>query len=259
MVIYKGDFLLSQDDRFDINEMNSSSKRKNFNIDRDVYIEGLGEVLVRIEVDVSKGVKIELNSLKIDNSNRIYIEKEDLYEIISVYKFRIIVNKKEAQLLLNVRLDKNDFIETNDCFLENLNILKYKVESNLKDDLVLYMENLDLNYILNIIYGAFVIHTYDIIYPNNKYTRVFKVIFTEKLEKIGVIIPKPNADILKKVELIVDLIENEQEIKPKDMYFALINTLPGDLLSAPYKISDSEVLCSSIYALISNNKGIDCL
>lgn len=259
MVVYKGDFLLSQDDRFDINEMNSSSKRKKFNIDKDIYIEGLGEVLVRIEVDISKGVRIELNSLNIDNANRIFIEKEDLYDIISVYKFRIIVDKKEAQLLLNVKLDESDFDEVNDCVLENLNILKYKVDCNLKEELGFYMEYLDLNYILNIIYGAFVIHAYDIIYPNNKYTRVFKVIFTEKLEKIGVIIPKPNADILKKVELIVDLIESEQDVTPKDMYFALINTLPGNLLSGPYKISNYEVLCSSIYVLIRNNKGIECL
>lgn len=258
MVVYKGDFLLTGEERFIINEMDSS-KMKIFNIDRDVYVEGIGEVLVRMKVDIAKGIKIQLSSFKIDYSNIIFVEKEDLHEIVSIYKFNIEVNEKPAELLLNVILDINDFEEPKYSYLETLNILKDKVEYSLIDDLARYMQNLDLNYILNIIYGGFVIHAYNLMYPTSKNSNIFELTFIKNLEKIGFIIPKPNASVFQQVEVLVDLIESSKEVTPNDMAFVLINTLPSNPLSKPYKIKDLEILYMAIYNVIRNNKGIECL
>lgn len=258
MVIYKGDFLLSVEDRFVINEMDSS-KMKIYNIDRDIYVEGLGEISVRMKVDISKGVRIEISGFKIDNSNIIYIKKEDIHEIISIYTFYIEVGEERAKFLLNVKLTENDFKNKSDYLIETINILKDKVEYNLTDDLARYIENLDLNYIINIIYGAFIIHNYSLTYPNSREVERLEFLFVNRLENIGFLVPKPNADTLRQVELIVDMIKVSKPVKPQSMAIVLINTLPSNPLSKPYRIDDVEVLYSSICEVIKVRKGIECL
>lgn len=258
MTIYKGDFLLSIEDRFCINEMDSS-KMKIYNIDKDIYVEGLGEISVRVKVDISKGIRIQVSGFKISNSNVIFIGKEDIHEIISIYTFYIEVGKERAKLLLNVKLDENDFKDKSDYLIETLNILKDKVEYSLIDDLSLYIENLDVNYIINIIYGAFIIHNYSLTYPNSREVEKLEKLFVNRLENIGFLVPKPNSDMLQKVEMIVDMINSFKTVKPESMGFVLINTLPSNPLSKPYRIDNVEVLYNSIFEVIRTCKGIECL
>lgn len=262
MIIYNGDFILSETNKTIIKELslcNSTSIAKVYNIDRDIYIEGLGEVSVKLEIDTLKGLNIKTYGLKIDRAEELNIRKRELEEIIAVYKIYIKVNGKEAALLINVKLDKDNFTNTTDYLLEELRILKYKTELSLTDDLLFYMENLDLNYIINIIYGAFIIHAYKLLYPHGSDTNMLEVVFVSKLEKIGFIIPKPNADTLRQVELIVDMINNLKIVKPESMAIVLINTLPSNPLSKSYRIDDVVVLYSSIYEVISVHTGIECL
>lgn len=259
MVIYKGDFILSNDDKFVMKQLSSSSRGKFYNIDRDIYIEGLGKVSVKMRIGNLKGISIKINGAKIEETEMIDDKKIKLYEIISVYRLLIKVNGKEATLFLNVKLDEDDFLDINDYFLEELRILNYKVELNMTGDLLFYIQNSDLNYIINLIYCGFIIHSYKLIYPNSATSSLFEMAFNDKLERIGFIIPEETPDILKKIKFLVNTIEDSEEITPQDMVFVLLNTLPENSLSKPCVIENKNVLYSSIFSVIKSNHGIEHL
>lgn len=259
MVIYKGDLVLSSDDRFVINRLCSSSKSM-VNIRKKVNILGLGEISIKIALNDKKRIYLLIKGDNIDNPIKSeLLGQSSLYDIVSAYKFDIYSKGEEHRLLLNIKFDKFDFIRTNDYYLKVLEILKYKIDNESGDDLILYMEYLDFNYMLNIIYGAFIIHTYNIIHNYDVILNNLSLMFIEKLANVGINIPKVDNDISKKIEIIFNKINNLEKLKPEDMIFGLINTMPNSVLAKDYKIKSSGVFFTSIHSLIKENKKIECL
>lgn len=261
MFTYRGDFILSDDDKFVIKQLSGKTSHKSsiYNMERIINVVGLGEVLVKIQVDSVKGVYLSVSGDKIEEAAKLNFKKKHLYEIISVYFIKITVNSKEAELLLNVKTNKDDFVDVTGYYLEKLRIINYKVESSLTDDLLLYIQNLDFNYILNIIYGAYIVHSHKLLYPTSGISDIYEMAFIKKLDKIGFIIPEENPDTLKKVELIVSDIEDFKDIVPQDMAFLLINTLPYTSKFNPCVINNVDDLYSAILAVIQYNGGIEHL
>lgn len=255
MTIYKGDFTLSEGDRKFISVLSP----KVYKMDRLIEVKGLGPITVNIKINRNQSVEINIKGLNIDIPKKIISKKRTLSDIISVYKISIECKDKDkdGELLLNVKIDENDFKNKKLYFLENLKLLKSKINNDVSEELLNHIEYFDFNYILNIIYGGFIIHEYKLNYSVNPNYNKLKNMFVEKLERVGFIIPNKNPDMLKKLELIVGLMDNSKTISPEDMVYLLINSMPKNNLETTYIIRNEKNLYEGIYGLLTTYPDID--
>lgn len=257
MITYKGDFILSEYDRTEIEIASTGSEYKSSKV---VNIDGIGDVVVDIEVNgIKKFTNINITSPKLKNTIKLHLIKYDLFDVIAVYKTPIEYEGKDSVILLNITLDKGKFSSINNYYTNESRILKYKVENQLSGDLLNYINYLDFNYIVNILLAGYIVHTYKLKHIYSPNYDNLKETFVDKLSKVGFTIPTKTNEVSEKISEILELVENKKKVNPYDMVFLLINTLPDYFLSEIGEIKDRRKLYNSISNILETFKGIETI
>lgn len=181
-----------------------------------------------------------------------YLKEEEFKGISSMEEifniFRIDFEYQGKSFSLYLKLEKECTGSTNELIkknLEELDLLRIKATSNDLCDLIYYVNFLDLNSHLNVLYSSYLIISHYILTADEIKSFVLIGIFKKKLEKIGIYIEE--IDFEKEILNNLNFLINKNVLNVRESAFTLINLLA---------YNDSEIVKKTIKDVIQGEMRI---
>lgn len=228
MSIYKLDYALPMEAAFETIMKNPKimNFKKSFKLNDEI-----GEITILVNFLGANKMTITLITPKVVKEiERTYKDLQKGKNII-----RISFSEEDLVLLnLNFRREDDDehkYFDYKDIIYD----LENDIQLGKRKQLLDYMEYLDFNYLLNVIYGGYILiylnynnqhNTYDDIVELERDYNKIREMFISKLNSLGIEIPKINKSDVEKITSIIYKINYIPTITPEDCVFLFMVSIP---------------------------------